>query len=639
MAINLDIETSAPLSVKDLGGFAYAEQPELVIVCVAWRSEAGQINLWDTLNGEPIPDELESHARAGGLLKAYNAGFEMAVLSGRAGQKIGFPKTKIGQWRDTAAKVAAHGLPRSLGLAAKALPGVPHKDETGKLVMMRLSRPTGLAKATPEQMAMLYDYCKNDVAVEAAIDALLPDLPAGEQRLWEIDYQINKRGFLVDRPLIGKIRALIEQYTTEKTDRCKELTGANPTQRQVIMDWCAAQGYPLRGYTAEDINWHLKDRACTGPVREVLEIRKATAFAAVKKYKAIETSVCADGRLRGMFLFHGAATGRWTGRGAQLHNLSRPVLLKKPQQVEDAINRINQGLYPVEDDALVLSAFKDLVRSCLVAPEDHVLEVCDFSSIEARVIGWMANDPLYQDAFQKGLDLYKVTAGFIFGVSYDEVNDDQRFLGKQAVLGLSYQMGVKKFIDTVKRFKDVPDELIQKAHATYRERYAPIVQLWTDFGRAAIKAVQSKRVQTAGRCQLGMVTKGPVTFLYTQLPSGRRIAYYQPMVEEVDTPWGAKTTAFTASFLNETTKQLERVAIHGGLLAQHATQGIARDLLAAYLLSSGGKQVVGHVHDEVIKERHSRQKPSLAKEMSICPAWGEGIHMHSEAFETQRYRK
>jgi len=200
-------------------------------------------------------------------------------------------------------------------------------------------------------------------------------------------------------------------------------------------------------------------------------------------------------------------------------------------------------------------------------------------------------------------------------------------------------LGVQKFIDTVKRYKDVPDELVEKAHAIYRERYAPIVKLWTDFGRTAVKAVQTGRVQTAGKCKLGVVVKGETAFLYTQLPSGRRIAYYQPKVEDVETPWGALTPAFTASVLNEKTKQLERQAIHGGLLAQHATQGIARDLLAAQLLRSKGAQVVGHVHDEIIKERPIEQSSALAQEMGVCPPWGAGIHVHAVAFEDFRYRK
>ena len=118
------------------------------------------------------------------------------------------------------------------------------------------------------------------------------------------------------------------------------------------------------------------------------------------------------------------------GRGAQLHNLSRPVLLKTPQQLAEAIKRVQDGLNPVEADKHVLAAFKDLVRSVLMAEPGHVYEVSDFSSIEARVLGWIANDPIYQDAFERDLDLYVVTASAIYGVPYDEVTDEQRFFGE-----------------------------------------------------------------------------------------------------------------------------------------------------------------------------------------------------------------
>lgn len=636
--LSIDIETCGETPVTKIGAFKYAEQPSLQILCMAWKLGDADIELWKA--GEPLPQAVESHVIAGGLITAFNAGFEMAVLSGHAGTAIGWPKTKVSQWRDTAAKVAAHGLPRSLGNAALALPGVPHKDEAGKKEMLKLSRPAGLAKATPEQLETLYTYCKNDVLVETSIDALLPDLPTMEQQLWELDYTINKRGILVDIALVRQIAALIEKYVSAKVARCLEITGARPSQRKVVMAWCEANGYELLGYTADDIADAIDDKGCPALVREVLQIRQATAFAAVKKYAAFENGICADGRLRGMFLYHGAATGRWTGRGPQLHNLSRPVLLKKPEQLEEAIKRVQDGQYPVSLDKQVLTAFKDLVRSVLIAKPGHTFEVSDFSSIEARVLGWMANDPIYQRAFAEDLDLYVVTAAMIYGVPMDQIDDDQRWLGKTCVLGLGYAMGLPKFIDTVaKSGRIVPDSLLAKAHAAYRSTYKPIVSLWYAFGDAAIKAMRTGTVQRVGKCILGLVKRGDVEFLYTQLPSGRRIAYYMPEVKKMMTPWGEMREGFTCLALNEKTKQLDRSQVHGGLLAQHATQAIARDLLADALLKTKKQLAVGHVHDEIIAELPDGQPPVLARIMSEAPAWAKGLHIKAHGFESKRYRK
>lgn len=640
LSLSIDIETSAPIPVTKVGAFKYAEQPDLQIVCMAWKLGSTPIQLWDVLSGESMPAQVLDHVSNGGLINAFNAGFEMSVLSNHAGRGIGWPRTKVSQWRDTAAKVASHGLPRSLGNAAIALPGIPHKDEAGKKVMLALSKPAGLAKATPEQLAILHNYCKNDVLVEYSIDQVLPKLPDIEQQLWELDYLINKRGILIDLPLVRQIAALIEKYTSSKIARCIELTGARPSQRKVVMAWCEDQGYLLNGYTADDITDALKDKDCPAPVVEVLQIRQATAFAAVKKYAAFENGACADGRLRGMFLYHGAATGRWTGRGAQLHNLSRPVLLKKPEQLEDAIKRIQEARYPVDLDKHVLVAFKDLVRSVLIAKPGCVFDVSDFSSIEARVLGWMANDPIYQRAFAEELDLYVVTAAMIYGIPMDQIDDDQRWLGKTCVLGLGYAMGLKKFIETVaKSGRVVPDALLAKAHAAYRATYKPIVSLWYAFGDAAIKAMRTGAIQRVGKCMLGFVKRGAVEFLYTQLPSGRRIAYYMPEIKAMMTPWGEMREGFTCLALNEKTKQLDRSQIHGGLLAQHATQSIARDLLADALLRSKKLDVVGHVHDEILEERPVGQTSVLAGLMSIAPSWAPGLYIKAHGFESARYRK
>lgn len=639
-SLNIDIETCAPVSVVKVGAFKYAEQPDLSVTCMAWAIGTAPIQLWDVLSGQPIPKPILQHIAAGGYIKAYNAAFEMQVLSGPAGQKIGWPRTKVSQWRDTAAKVAAHGLPRSLGSAALALPNCPQKDEAGKKVMLRLSTPAGLKKATPEDLAILHSYCKNDVHVERSIDAMLPDLIPSEQALWELDYKINKRGILVDLVLIDKILALIKKYTDTKVARCVELTGAKPSQRAVILEWCHAQGYALDGYTAADIATALADKKCPPAVHEVLSIRQATAFAAVKKYSAFKLSACADGRLRGMFLFHGAFTGRWTGKGPQLHNLSRPVLLKTLEQLTEALKRVQEGRYPVDLDKQVLIAFKDLVRSVLIAPEGSTFEVSDFSSVEARVLGWIARDPIYTKAFAEDLDLYVVTAMNIYDVAMDQVTEDQRWLGKTCVLGLGYSMGLPKFIETVaKSGRVVPDALLAKAHAAYRQTYAAIVKLWYDFGDASIKAVQTGAVQIVGRCKLGVVHRGAMSFMYTQLPSGRRLAYYMPAITSNKTPWGEMRDGFSCLALNEKTKQIERSPIHGGLLAQHATQAIARDLLADALLRCKDLDIVGHVHDEAINELADGATPQLAARMSKAPPWAQGLKLKAHGFESDRYRK
>lgn len=235
---------------------------------------------------------------------------------------------------------------------------------------------------------------------------------------------------------------------------------------------------------------------------------------------------------------------------------------------------------------------------------------------------------------------------------YDLVNAGPRHrftvsnvLVSNCILGLGYAMGLKKFVDTVaKSGKKVPDELIAKAHAGYRSTYRAIVKLWADFGAASILAVQTGVVQRVGRCLIGVKThnKGTpqeITFLYTQLPSGRRLAYYEPKIELSPTPWGEKRQAFTAVVFNEKTKQPDRKPMHGGLLAQHACQAIARDLLANGLIKSKRLDVVGHVHDEIIAEMVEGAEPQLPTTMSDLPPWADGLVIKAHGFVDKRYRK
>jgi DNA polymerase len=50
-------------------------------------------------------------------------------------------------------------------------------------------------------------------------------------------------------------------------------------------------------------------------VTEALKLRQQLAKSSVKKYQAMQTAVCKDGRARGMFQFYGAKwSDRWAGR-------------------------------------------------------------------------------------------------------------------------------------------------------------------------------------------------------------------------------------------------------------------------------------------------------------------------------------
>jgi len=65
-------------------------------------------------------------------------------------------------------------------------------------------------------------------------------------------------------------------------------------------------------------------------------------------------------------------------------------------------------------------------RACFVARPGYKLITCDMSQAELRILAAYSQDPVFLDAFAKGLDLHARTAADLFGVTYDEVMAEKR---------------------------------------------------------------------------------------------------------------------------------------------------------------------------------------------------------------------
>ena len=371
--VHLDVETYSESDLKKEGAYRYAEHPstELLVLCYAFDS--GPVQTWWPHDDPFVPDDLRQHVESGGLACAHNAQFERVILNGVAGQKVGFPTLRIAQMRCTAAKAAAHGLPRALADATEAL-GTHRKQTDGVASMRALSRPrTGKEKRytpenSPEKFAQLGEYCANDVEAERGLDNAIPDLSSTEQRVYELDQVINDRGIGVDLQAVADAQALIAEYKAEMAAECLAATGVNPTQREKIADWVRAKGYAqLPDLQAETVKLAVRDPACPENVARVLRIYSTYGAKAASKYEAIERMVCADGRLHGMFLYHGAGTGRWASLGVQLQNLFRPVIDDPDVAIDCFATRDLdwlRALYPETDPMKVIGS---CIRGMLVA--------------------------------------------------------------------------------------------------------------------------------------------------------------------------------------------------------------------------------------------------------------------------------
>ena len=249
-----------------------------------------------------------------------------------------------------------------------------------------------------------------------------------------------------------------------------------------------------------------------------------------------------------------------SGRGVQLQNLPRKSY--HPADIA-ALEAGDVGWFDMTEDN-VPAGMSKLIRGMFMAGPGNELAVADYSSIEARVVAWLAGEEKVLTAFREKLDLYKVAATAIYGVRYENVTKDQRQVGKCAVLALGYQGGVGAFqsMATVYGVR-VPDEQAQDIVTKWRGGHQAIVQFWADLEKAAVKAVETGRVQTVGRIKFGI--KGQ--WLCMKLPSGRSIHYPFPKLEERPTKWG--TVKRSVTFMNGSMGRWFRDHTYGGKLCEN----------------------------------------------------------------------
>jgi len=292
-----------------------------------------------------------------------------------------------------------------------------------------------------------------------------------------------------------------------------------------------------------------------------------------------------------------------------------------------------------------MAVFSDLLRSVIIAPPGKVLDCADYAAIEARVLFWVAKHEDGLRAFREGRDLYVEQAAKIYNVPLTSVDSAKRWLGKSVILGAGYSMGAPKFAATcLAQGREVSEELAKAAIASYREAHRPVTILWSNIERAAIAAVDNPgKTYTVNRTKWYVKNN----FLFCELPSGRRLAYYGPTVK-----WGFKfaTSREKSPILHHygvdpLSRQWVESKTYGGRLVENVVQAIARDLMAEAMLrieAAGPWSIVLSVHDELIAERDLKGGGSIrafCDLMVALPSWAEGLPVAAEGFSSVRYRK
>jgi DNA polymerase bacteriophage-type len=367
---HVDFESFSEADITEVGAYKYAEDISTFIWCVGYKVGDGPKHFWIPPHFEwpkPLLDRIEERLATWGgklhygfrcpadisnALAAHNAGFERTMGNGHPGKAINFPQTDIRQWKCTAAKARASGLPGALGDVAQELKTHP-KSKAGRNTMLKLCRPRKPTKDDPNTICLperypddfyeLFEYNMDDVEAEYGVDIALPDLTPAEYETWALDQKINDRGVLVDPAYIADAQVIIEEYRREMEKLCLELTGCEcldghnekkcrallPTQRDRIAEWIRTEG----GYGAlENMQAETVERLCASDsgvppkAQQMLRLYATYGMKAISKFDVMLAARCNDDRVRGMFIFYGAGTGRWSSVLIQLQNLFRPVI-------------------------------------------------------------------------------------------------------------------------------------------------------------------------------------------------------------------------------------------------------------------------------------------------------------------------
>ena len=80
------------------------------------------------------------------------------------------------------------------------------------------------------------------------------------------------------------------------------------------------------------------------------------------------------------------------------------------------------------------------VRQAFVSTKGYKLLAADYSQVELRIMAHLSQDPGLLSAFENEQDVHRATASDVFGVSLDDVKDEQRRSAKAINFGLIYGM-------------------------------------------------------------------------------------------------------------------------------------------------------------------------------------------------------
>lgn len=317
------------------------------------------------------------------------------------------------------------------------------------------------------------------------------------------------------------------------------------------------------------------------------------------------------GSLPVLLNYYGAKTGRWSG-GNKMNFQNLPTSTKD---------------YPMAGE----------LRKSILAPPGHVIMAPDSSQIEARVVAWVSGHEELLDRFRNKEDVYKWMASLIYLKSVEEITDEERFIGKIAVLGLGYSMGAARFQTTLALGVMGPPMQLSLKECNrivkmYRKINKPIVDFWSECEDVLLKMVAGK----AGSFGPNGVLEYDKTSIW--LPNGMGL-HYPGLRALYDTE--GRLSGF--QYMSAGVKKY----IYGGLLCENIVQALAgvcirEEMVVVHeyyqtlkLRKNEVAKIATMTHDEIVSvvpERLAvKALEANLKAMRTPPVWAPDLPINAAA--------
>lgn len=648
----LDFEAASHTDLKLHGLARYLADPSTRPYCFTFLLPGMRTaDLWEM--GRPVPRQIITHIEARRPFRAHNAGYDYHVWNGPLQRFVkDLPLLDPRQVQCSAARARYNGLPGSLERAGQAMQLPIQKDVEGAEAMRELMmHPEWTPETHPDLFARVYKYALLDTDTMVALWYATQPMPEQEQRYWQLDLEINTRGFGVDveaaqgmQEMCDLAHALIDFDLAAATDG--KLLAASEVQK--IRQFASDLGHDMDDSGRETIKGLLARNDLPAAVRDVLTLR-LDASRAPKKQGAILRAHVAS-RMCHTTVYHGALSGRSTAMegscgGIQALNFARPRPGRKPEQCEsylEAARRRDIDFLLRPDVGPPLAALADASRQLVRAVEPGCVLVCaDSSGIEARLTPWCANDEDVLVEFEQGIDGYVSEAMTIFKIARDQVTSDLRQIGKVVRLSLGFGGGDGALDNMAQNYGvKLADDLRAQIVWGYREGHPRMSTWWSMLEYAVLIALDQPGTAVdvpigRGHCTKATFVRDAVA-LRMHLPSGRAISYHNARL--VLEP-GASAPSAVYDKPEGFVETLDRK-----ILSNNMVQGLARDFFWETMLSVAPvERIVHHIYDEMILEvpadRAELRLQQLIERLRQAPAWAPGLPLNAEGFVSLHWRK